>query len=243
MRSQLERGIILHLRPFKETSFVLDFFSVRQGRISLLAKGAKRPRSPFKAWMHPFIELMASWVGQTELKTLTQIDGQTPLIGLPTECLRVGLYLNELLIKLLAPGDPCPLLYEAYIQALKAIKQSPKGDPQNILRQFEQCLFQELGYGVDCTQDCQHNPIDPEQSYGYALDEGFVPITTRNVLQFSFYTLGSSLIELKNGHLTCEQTLKEAKRLNRFVISHLLGNRPLLSRHLFVEYNKKQKVK
>ena len=65
---------VLHTYPFKETSLIVEIFSKEFGRVSLVAKGARRPKSALRGMLQSFQALEASWSGIGELKTLHGIE-------------------------------------------------------------------------------------------------------------------------------------------------------------------------
>lgn len=153
VRQELQRCFILHQRPFKETSLILDVFSEHHGRLSILARGAKRPRSAFRGVLQPFSPLFLSWTGRSDLKIL--VDGQAQGVSywLQGISLFTALYVNELLIKALDHHDPYVKLYQEYETVLTALANSNNDNAkiQLGLRAFESQLLAELGYALDLT--------------------------------------------------------------------------------------------
>lgn len=148
LRQELQSCFVLHQRPFKETSIILDVFSQTHGRLCILAKGAKHARSPFRSILRPFSSLLLSWQGRTDLKLLTggQINGQW--FYFEGMRLFIALYVNELLLKALPLADPYKRLYQQYEQVLHSIANL-SFDARKIqmsLRLFEFQLLSELGY-------------------------------------------------------------------------------------------------
>lgn len=154
LRHQLEPCFILHQRAFKETSIILDIFSEKHGRLSLLAKGARQTRSSLKNILRPFSPLLLSWEGRGDLKILT--DGQANGLPFWLEGLRLftALYVNELLVRALHCQDAYQALYGHYEVVLKAIADMSQdsNQVQMSLRAFEFQLLSELGYGIDLSQ-------------------------------------------------------------------------------------------
>lgn len=153
VRQELQRCFILHQRPFKETSLILDVFSERHGRLSILARGVKRKRSAFSGVLQPFLPLFLSWSGRTDLKILVNGQAQGIFYWLQGISLFAALYVNELLIKALQDHDPYVRLYQQYETVLHALANSDNNHAkiQVSLRQFEAQLLIELGYALDLT--------------------------------------------------------------------------------------------
>src|SRR5207253_3115583 len=108
MRISLQPAFILHHRPFRETSVLLDVFSEEYGLVSLVAKGVRTHRSKLKALLQPFVPLLVSWQGKSELMNLVSAEARTTPFQLHGDCLLSGFYLNELLVRLLQKEDPHP---------------------------------------------------------------------------------------------------------------------------------------
>ena len=148
MRVQLQPAFVLHTRHYRDSSLLLDVFTAQCGRISLVAKGARRPvrGRANAAILQPFIPLLLSFSGRSELKTLTgsEVAGQTQ--ALKGDRLFSGIYLNELMIRLLHQQDAHPSLFVAYGNAVASLGSAESMD--DVLRRFEFSLLQELGYGL-----------------------------------------------------------------------------------------------
>src|SRR5580693_2734969 len=105
MRILLQQAFILHHRPFRETSLLLDVFTEEHGKISLIAKGVRKHRSTLKALLQPFVPLLVSWQGKNELMNLVSVEAKGPPFQLRGDCLLSGLYVNELLVRVLQKQD------------------------------------------------------------------------------------------------------------------------------------------
>ena len=150
MRVQLQPAFVLHSRPYRDSSALLEVLTSEFGRISLVAKGARRSvrgRSN-GAILQPFIPLLLSFSGRAELKTVTGSEVAGDVVSLKGERLFSGIYLNELLIRLLHRNDTHPNLFIAYADAIATLGGERSMD--DTLRQFEFILLEELGYGCSC---------------------------------------------------------------------------------------------
>ena len=103
---------VLHTYPFKETSLVVELFTREFGRISAVAKGARRPRSAMRGMLQSFQPLLGAWSGKLELKTLHSLEWYAGLLMLQGEALMCGFYLNELLLRLLPREDSHEALFD-----------------------------------------------------------------------------------------------------------------------------------
>jgi DNA repair protein RecO (recombination protein O) len=202
------------------------------GRVALLAKGARRPRSAVRGLLMAFQPLTISWFGKRELRTLKNAEwqgGQRPLAGSALMC---GFYLNELLLKLLPRDDPHPQLFLYYQQTLKELAE---GEPQTVvLRRFEKRLMQELGYALLLREEAGNaQPIEAALTYSYDLEHGPKRLVgERPALQNSVQLRGKTLLDLAQDDYSDPVTLAQAKQLMRALISHHLGSETLQTRQL-----------
>lgn len=233
MRVQQQPGCVLHARDYSETSLILEVFSARHGRLGLLAKGARRPTSRVRGLLKPFQPLLLSWTGRGELPILTaaEPDGDSPMLN--GQALYCGFYLNELLVRLLHRYDPHEALYQVYREALAALATT--SSTEAVLRLFERRLLGEIGYGLVLDRDVVENgPIDAEAWYDYVPERGPVPIAQPDHARAQGVVMrGASLLALARDDLGDAETLREAKRLMRAILSRYLGDQPLHSRKLF----------
>jgi DNA repair protein RecO (recombination protein O) len=228
MRVSLQPAFILHHRPFRETSVLLDIFSEEHGRISLVAKGVRTHRSKLKALLQPFVSLLVSWQGKNELMSLVSVEANGPPFQLRGDCLLSGFYVNELLVRVLQKQDPHPRLFSHYVSTLHALTMLPLN--QSILRIFEKKLLEEIGYGLQWHEDFStRQPLMPDKYYQYHPGNGFKQINDQQVGGFK----GESILAFAHELLTTQEYLQDAKRLMRMVMTTLLGHQNLQSRELF----------
>jgi DNA repair protein RecO (recombination protein O) len=233
MRILLQPAFILHRRSYRETSLLLDVLTKEYGRIGLIARGVRLPRSPLRALMQPFIPLLISFQGKSELMTLTSVEAQTTPIQLRGDCLLSGFYLNELLVRALQKSDPHPQLYTIYHQTLIEL-QSDKLE-QKVLRLFEKKILTELGYGLQLQYDfVTREVLSAEQLYHYVAEQGFTICTELMHENSARIFSGKSLLALAREQLIDEECLRDAKRLMRLLLGSLLGMQQMNSRKLFM---------
>ncbi|OGO95563.1 MAG: DNA repair protein RecO [Coxiella sp. RIFCSPHIGHO2_12_FULL_44_14] len=228
-RVVLEPAFILHRRPYRDTSWIVDLFTLHHGRIAAVARSARGPRSRYRGALELFVPMWVSWWGRRELKTLGHVECQGNSTALQGEALLCGFYLNELLMRLLQREDPYPPLFTTYQEALGQLMGN-RGQTQAVLRCFEKKLLYELGYGLMLTQEVGiGTPIHAEHYYQYIPDNGFSRCEPRAVPHFFS---GRSLIALQEEVFQDTQVLQEMKHLMRLVLTQHLGDRPLKSREL-----------
>lgn len=230
-RVTLQQAFVLHGRPWRETSELLEVFAADHGRVSLLARGLRRPRSGLRAILQPFQPLTLSWSGRGgALMTLGGAEADGPAVALQAAALMSGFYLNELLLRFLHKGDPHPQLFVAYGETLVALAAG--GPPPAVLRRFELALLAETGYGLNLEHDAvTGDPLDPQRSYSYVVERGPLPAEggAAGDLVFS----GAQLRAIGRGDFADPACLEPARRLLRAVLDHHLGGRPLRTRQVF----------
>lgn len=233
-RILLQPAYVLHRRPYRETSFIVELWTENEGRIAAIARGVRKSRSATAGLLQPFTPLLVSWVGKDELMTLTHIEARGEKIGLQGDCVFAGFYLNELLMRLLQKGDPHPALYMAYVKTIMALQLDVLDE--KILRSFEKYLLTELGYGLLPKTDFSlHNTFLPDKYYRFVAEEGLVLCEWLNQAEKSHNIFsGKSLLAYANEDWQDEVSLQDAKRLTRFLLAPLLGPRPIYSRRLFM---------
>lgn len=223
-------AFLLHSYPYSETSLILEVFARAHGRLALLARGARRPRSALRGVLQAFQPLELSWFGGGEVKTLAKVEwlGGQPLLAGPA--LLAGFYLNELLLKLLPREDPHPDLFDAYGIALATLGRGALDAAE--LRRFEKTLLRELGYGLRLDHDIHGRPIEAQQSYRYQIERGAVPAAETVVGQ---PLSGKTLRDLAEDNYADPRTLSEAKQLMRVLLTHYLDGQPLQTRRVFID--------
>jgi DNA repair protein RecO (recombination protein O) len=225
-----EPAFVLHTYAYRETSVIVEALTAVYGRVALVARGVRRPRSELRGVLQAFQPLTLSWSGGGELKTLIKADwcGGLPLVG--GSALLCGFYLNELLLKLLPREDPHPQLYQAYDATLARLAAGAEQAP--VLRQFELKLLAELGYALPLTHEADTGrPVDPAERYYYAFDRG-PRISVAEPGRRYPQVRGTTLLALARQDFTAPEATAEAKRLMREVLDHYLEQRTIVSRRV-----------
>lgn len=232
MRVDLQPAYILHTRPYRDTSLLVDLLTPDFGRVTAVARGVRKNKTPKRQLLNPFSRLLVCWQGKTDMKLLTSFEADNHFLSLTANHLYSGFYLNELLVRLLPEMDSHNGIYYAYEQSLDALQA--QADIEPLLRAFEFRLLAELGYGLDFTQDARTGcAIVPQGFYECHHQEGFfsaAPDMPEHVL-----IKGEALLAIERGDYTDPETRLQAKQLARRLLRPLLGSRPLNSRELFVQ--------
>ncbi len=222
-------AFVLHSYPFRETSLIVETYSRDHGRIALVARGARRPKSSLRGILLSFQPLLLSWSGKRELRTLIRAEWQGAYSPLRGQALICGFYLNELLLKLLPRDDPHEELFSVYESTLAALGNG--ADQSGLLRRFELALLRELGYAVVLDRDVERDePVARERSYVYVVERG--PVSGGYAPGNGVELSGQTLIDMQSGIFTSAATQQQSKTLMRALINHYLGNQVLHTRQL-----------
>jgi DNA repair protein RecO (recombination protein O) len=234
-RTSFQPAYVLHRRSYRESSFLVEIFTPEHGRLTLTAKGVRHRKSTASGLLQPFTPLMVSWAGKGELMSLTEVEANGTVIPLKGDAMFAGFYLNELIMALLQKWDPHPVLFNAYNTAMNALTATPLN--QQALRSFEKILLEELGYGLLTSSDIAHNEsFLPGKYYRFVPEQGFILSELgEDAKDKPTLFSGESLQAIiKEDWQQCD-SIRDAKRLTRFLLAPLLGNRPIHSRKLFMQ--------
>jgi DNA repair protein RecO (recombination protein O) len=227
-RTEMVAAFVLHSRPYRETSALVDLFTLEYGKVSVVARGVRRPGSKLRHTLQPFTVLAVRFAGQSELKTLHQAELAELLPSLSGKALMCGLYANELLERLLQPLEATPDLFLHYKVLLNDLLQLQ--DHEVSLRLFEQALLRELGGWSDLS-GCQ------QPYYRYDSVHGLHAVEEVSSAHFT----GDQLRSIELGEYTDPFVKKAAKYLMRELLKEQLGDKPLRSRELFQSRSKGRK--
>lgn len=228
---------LLHSRPFRDTSLLLDFLTPDHGRISAIARGARGPRSKQRALLQPFQPLIVSLAGRTELLTLRDVESAGPGLALTGERLFSALYVNELMTRLLRGHEGEATLFDLYSGVLVGLNAGMELEP--LLRDFELRVLDALGFGLQFSHEAETGEaLDADSWYYLHHDTGFVrqrsvhephPDATQHLYP------GHELHRIAARDFASSTTRACAKRLLREVLQHHMSERPLTSRELFMQ--------
>lgn len=226
-RMQLEPAYVLHSRSFRETSLIVEAFTRDHGRVAVVARGAKSARSRWKNVLQPFRPLLLSWSQKSDLGTLTAADQVASPPVLLGQSLYCGLYMNELLMRLLHRGDPHAEVFERYRSALSDL--AAELSPQPLLRVFEKHVLDAIGYAMLLDREYGTGvEVKAQNWYEYKPDRGPVLCPGPGEGRVS----GTVLLALHSETLQAEH-LPALRALMRRVVGYHLGDKPLASLSLF----------
>lgn len=229
-RVMLEPTFVLHSRPYRNSSLIVELFTRRFGRMVVVARSARGPRSRYQGRLQLFSPLLVSWSGRGDLKNLGEMESNGAGYQLEGQALLCGFYLNELLVRLLKYEDPYPTIYHHYQSILNYFEK--KDFIETDLRYFEKNLLKELGYELSLNYDVINaSDINPKQYYRYDPDRGFIQVAIPDNDPALFP--GHFLQAFDQEALETIDDCRLAKRLMRLALARHLGEKPLHTRTLW----------
>jgi DNA repair protein RecO (recombination protein O) len=232
-RIEHEPGYVLHTYAYMETSLIVEVFTRGFGRVAVLARGARRPRSAMRGVLLSFHPLRLGWSASAELGNLISAEWsgalQPGVRNLSGRALMCGFYLNELLLRLLPRDDAHEALFDFYGEALKEL--SLGAAQASVLRTFEKRLLAELGYAPLLEREAGGAPIDPARRYVYEPERGPMPSKSSSELSVS----GQTLLDLAADEFARPETRDEARVLLRTLIGQRLHGQVLHTRTVLRE--------
>lgn len=232
-RVQQQPGYILHHRPFRDTSQILDIVTRDHGKIAVVARGSRGSRSKLAGILRPFLPLRVSWVAKSDLGTLTGAESAGPPAGLIGDAMYSAYYVNELLLYFLHRYDPQPEIFALYEEVIKALLVT-----DNIaaaLRSFEMEFLSLLGYAVNLDHEFDsREPLLADSNYEYRMEQGPVLVDRTGSLVFT----GSVYREIAEQRFDKPDILRAANQLLREIIAFHLGGKELKSRKVLMELHR-----
>ena len=233
-RVQQQPAYILHHRPFRDSSQILDILTRDHGKIALVARGSRGAKSRLRGVLRPFLPLRISWVARSDLGTLTGAESAGLPAALRGDATLSAYYMNELLINFLHRHDPQVEIFELYAGALAALGSHDA--VAVVLRRFEIELLGLLGYALSIEHESgTHQVLDPAGHYEYRMEEGAVAVSrSSGPMVFS----GALLSAIRAQQFENPDVLRAAGRLLREVITYHLGGKELKSRKVLLELHR-----
>lgn len=225
-----EPGVILHTRPYKENSLLVELYTLNFGRVSAVTKLSKKVASRSRGAYQPFILLKLSlFQGKGQLWQLKDVYLQRRAYNFPIPKIFIAQYLNELIFYLLKTHESDPKLFASYIKTLDSLES--EGDVLENLRCFELDLLDSLGYGLSFLDDLGQR-IDNEANYLFTYEKGFTKVSFANVNTIS----GQIIKQIELKHYQDKNVQKALKQINVSMINALLEGRKLKSKELYAQY-------
>lgn len=227
-------AFVLHSYPYKETSLIVDVFTREFGRLSLVAKGAKRPTSALRSVLQTFQPLNISWTGKSEIRTLTVAEWVGGMLPLEKTALLCGFYLNELLVKFLVRDEINAILFDSYVSTLNQLAHNETA--AIVLRKFELILLQQAGLLGDLSY-CVSSRAKISANELYVLEPG-VGVREGGLGENLPRVSGKTLLDMINRDYVDPQTQAQSKQLMRSLLSFHLHGAPLNTRQILIDLQK-----
>ena len=208
-------AVLLHASKYKETSLLCDFFTLKKGRLSVIAKGARRKNNKFQNIMSPGTLAKISFSGRSDLKTLIEFE-ELKLFKVQGKDLKIFLYLHELIFKIIEKDSSQEVIFKNLINIYRILETGDSKEIEFSLRRFEYALLNELGYGFDFYRDHQGNKISKKVKYSFHPSEGFTE--ERSSKEF-LKIPGTVIIDFAEGSINT----KEARYLIKKVMQQALN--------------------
>ncbi|SFC02783.1 DNA replication and repair protein RecO [Marinospirillum celere] len=222
---------LLHSRPYRETSALAWLLTLEEGRVDAVVRGVRSRKSRYRALLQPFTPLQVNLKGHHQLRTLVGLESTSAPHWFQGEALVCGLYANELLSRLLLPGQACADLFRDYSLLLNLLSNAEQREPA--LRRLEFTLLETLGY-APAWQSATGETLVADWYYSYRSEEGFVPcLPTESGRSGQPVFTGAQLLAIAADDWRLAATRQAGKHLTRQLLQPLLGQRPLQSRQLF----------
>lgn len=237
MHLTAEPAFVLHTRPWRETSLLVEVLTPGHGRLGIVARGVQGPkRHVLRAALQPMQWVRLDAVHRGELARLTGAEALDVAPRLTGEAMLAAFYINELTLRLAPRGDPQPELFAAYARTRERLRA---GAPLAwTLRRFERDLLDALGFGIDWTQDA-HGPLDPAARYRVDPEQGPQRVLSdRGHGDRSEAATGRALLALAADTMPASDELASLRRAMRSVLAHHLGPRGLRSWQLLGELSR-----
>lgn len=241
MRTHLQPAFVLHQRPYRDTSRILELFTRDFGRVTVFARGSRatnKSGNTLNSVLQPFSRLLVSWSGKGEAGQLTGAEFDGPFEPVPANRLVSAFYLNELLLKLFARHDAHVDVFDLYAWTLKGLRESH--DPLPVLRIFEKRLLESLGYGLALERDVRSGAtIEANASYHYRLESG--PVRAGDIAEGAMVFSGHSLLALAREELEDATACADARRLLRSALDRVLDGRELKTREVMLALRRRDR--
>ena len=226
----LDSAFVLHTRPYRNTSLLVEFFTQQRGRVTAIARGIRTRRPGGRSnLLQPFSPLLIKLNGRRGLSYLQDVESAAPAFSLQGKNLYSGFYLNELVMRLLPSADAAPKSFDDYHQAL--VDLNAGAHVEAALRKFELRFLEALGYDIPLNQEIKTGlALNTDSYYRFHPQQGFRLCQPDDD---GLLMLGRHLIAIAKEDFSDKATRQTAKYLMRLALSPLLGDTPLQSRKLF----------
>lgn len=227
---------VLHRWPYQESGLLCDLITAEHGRVRVVARGARRSKSPWRSILQPFVPLQVEWRGRGEMPTLVSAEAQGAALALHNERLYSGFYVNELLQRVTTPWHALEQLFTQYAQTLSQLVDQPIAPT---LRLFEWQLLQFLGQSIDFYHDYISGEALPSVGWvQFTPGAGFSAQAVEQVVPQQRFA-AADIVALQALEIHHSAQLLTLKRLLRLALQPYVGEQPLRSRELFASFTQR----
>jgi len=233
-RIDQQPAFLLHHRPFRDTSQILEFVTRDHGKIAVVARGSRGAKSRLAGVLRAFQPLRISWAMRSDLGTLTGAEPGGAPVALGGDALLSAYYINELLLNFLHRHDAQPEIFSLYEETIPMLGAA--NDVATVLRGFELDLLGLLGYAPNFEHATrEQDGLEPDAFFDYRAEQGPVPVErSEGALVFS----GRVLTGIRDRRFDDPEVLKAAGRLLRAIVTYHLGGKELKTRKVLLELHR-----
>lgn len=142
-------AVVLRSMEYGETSQIVTLLTRAKGKLTVMAKGARRPNSPFGASLQPmaYTQVVFYYKPTRTMQTLSESALVAPLHAIRRSLhkITIGLRVVELLRTLLEEEDPQPAAFDLARQVLMRLDAAAER-PGNVWPYFQLRLAAQLGF-------------------------------------------------------------------------------------------------
>jgi DNA repair protein RecO (recombination protein O) len=213
---------VLHHRPYRETSLLLELLVFGLGRVGAIARGVRGPKSAARrAILQPLQPLNVSLQRRGELHTLLLAEPASQRLAARGDALLAALYVNELCQRLLPRDEPVDAFFLRYAACMSALVDGQ--GTSDALRRIELDLLEASGYALPLEADARGSTIEAEGYYLFSSEQALEPVAAAHPGAVA----GTALIALREGLPVDAAQQAAVRRLLREALRLRLGPRPL----------------
>ena len=228
--ANLDPAFVLHKRPYRETSEIVELFTLSLGRVGCVARGANRRRrgGTLSQRLQLFRPILVAVQGRSDLRTLTQVEDVSLTHYFSGDGFYAASYVNELLLRVLPIEDAYPEVFAAYAELLPHFSYADEW-PWRLCR-FEWILIDALGGAFDLLVDSESGEeVKVDAFYTLRPDQGWVALTHRD----NHIAVNGQWIRQFADDSPSIWASREAKELCRSLLRNFVGDKPFSSRTLW----------
>lgn len=224
-----DTAFVLHARPWRETSLLVEVFGRDHGRLGLIARGVQGPKKHVvRAALQPLQLIRLEGDQRGELARLVSAEALDAAPQPAGDAMLAAFYLNEVVLRLAPRHDPLPDLFDAYARTREQLRQ--RDGLAWSLRRFERDLIEALGFGFALDCDGDGEPVDPAARYRLDPEHGPRRLhSDRGHHERSQTATGRALLALADDVAPPPDDLASLRLPMRSVLAHHLGPRGLKS--------------